>query len=292
MSTNAKRVYTDINVFSEDSIRQRVFAILDKNPTLKPQEIIILLNSEPGKFTGPPGTVRTYRAQWKREYRNRHSLKCLNFHHCRGFLYMLKSVDRAAFVAGGPYIPASRDNRAFAWNISRAKNGMYVFKVAGLGRVEWFGTGRVNFWVKKPGTWGRVKTLLAYAFHRTGAIANVEVFDLWANTARFKGAHLTIDTGERLPYHRVDILKESNGTVFKMGDASHPTSFEIEFSYPNWAERLERLAENTTGLLERVVKALELTAEQQEKFNEFLGDLKGPTRKEQLGPREPGRLYE
>jgi hypothetical protein len=94
-----------------------------------------------------------------------------------------------------------------------------------------------------------VKQLLANAFFATNLIDDVQVFDLWANTARFKGSHLVYDTGERLPYARIEYLKEGLGVVAKIGDVTHPTCLELEFTYPDWMEQVERkLAENTKQL--------------------------------------------
>jgi hypothetical protein len=131
-----------------------------------------------------------------------------------------------------------------------------------LGRLEWFETGRVKVWVKRPVTWGRVKQLLANAFFKTGLIGDVEVFDLWAGSVRFKGAHLVYDTGERLPYARIDYLKEALGVVVKTGDVTHPTAIELEFTYPDWAERNERLIEQNTKMLQQ--------------FSDFLKELTQP----------------
>jgi len=42
-----------------------------------------------------------------------------------------------------------------------------------------------------------------------------------------------------------DYLKDALGVVVKTGDVTHPTSLEIEFTYPDWAEKNERLLEQT-----------------------------------------------
>jgi hypothetical protein len=65
------------------------------------------------------------------------------------------------------------------------------------------------------------------------------VFEEWVKSAQLKGAHLTLDLGVPLPYSRTELLKECNGVVAKTGDLSHPSSLELEFCYPDWAERNE-----------------------------------------------------
>lgn len=227
------------------SIRQQVFRLLEKNHELRAKDICKLMDinyKKYGKY------VRNLRSQWKHNYKNRHVLKCLSFHNVCGWVYVLRSVDRGLAVGRG-------------WLVTRARNRMLVWRDV-LGRLEWFETGRVKVWVKRPVTWGRVKQLLANAFFKTGLIGDVEVFDLWAGSVRFKGAHLVYDTGERLPYARIDYLKEALGVVVKTGDVTHPTAIELEFTYPDWAERNERLIEQNTKMLQQ--------------FSDFLKELTQP----------------
>jgi hypothetical protein len=73
----------------------------------------------------------------------------------------------------------------------------------------------------------------------TGLIGDVRVFEEWVKSAELKGAHVTLDLGVALPYSRVELLKDSNGVVAKTGDLSHPSCVELEFCYPDWAERNE-----------------------------------------------------
>jgi hypothetical protein len=238
---NRKTVYIDTH---GSTLRERVFGLLDKNHELKPKELIILLADTDITYAKHGETVRQYRKNWKTEYKNRQALNCLNFHNCRGFIYALNSMDRAKAVGKSCRVKGSKTG-VVCWRQSLAKNRMLVFIAQGLGRVEWFETGRINFWARKPATWHNAKQLLAYAFCWTGIIEDPQIFDLWfEQKTRLKGAHATIDTGERLPYCKVDMLKESNGVVVRMGDVSHPTSLEIEFVYPNWQDRNERLLES------------------------------------------------
>jgi hypothetical protein len=78
---------------------------------------------------------------------------------------------------------------------------------------------------------------------------------VWERVRRslwFHGATLAVETGVHLPYVCVELLKESNGVKVKMGDASDPTKLEIEFCYPKWAERNERLLEQMHDVLKRL----------------------------------------
>ena len=239
--------YSDIHT----SIRKRTFKFLEKNHDLKPSDLCTLLGIS-YQIYGP--TITQYRRQWKCEYKNRLGLKCLKFHAARGWIYALKLIERTAALGRS-------DVTGGVWRLSRSRNRMFVWKDA-YGRLEWFETGRINLWIRKPATPGKVKQLLAGAFYATGLVSDIQVFHLWANSARFKGAHAELDLGQHLPYARVDFLKDSLGVVVKMGDASHPTSLEIEFVYPDWAERNERLLDQNRRALEN--------------FSDFLKDLGQP----------------
>lgn len=250
MRENKKKEYSDIPSLS---VRQRVFKLLDNDPLLKPKPLCKLMGLH---YPTNGETVTQYRKQWKKEYKNRQALKCLSFHNARGWIYALKSVKREDAVVRG-------------WIQTRAKNRMLLWKDRSLGRLEWHVTGRINGWIKKPVSWGKVKQLLANAFYRTELIKDIQIFDLWANSFRFKGAHLVYDTGERLPYAKIDYLKEALGIVVKTGDVTHPTSIEIGFHYPDWAERNEKL-------LEQNMKAMEQNSEAIKQFSEFLKGLSQP----------------
>lgn len=237
------------------SLRKQVFELLEKTHDLSPSQICDVLHYPHKKYAR---TISQYKKQWRCEYQNRHDLKRLSFHKVRGWIEGLKSFSRGE--------PGSRE-RVFlvqaGWEETQAKNRMMIFRSV-LGRLEWFETGRINIWIKKPANWGKVKQLLALGFHRTGLVRDVEKFDLWAETARFWGAHVGLDLGVPLPYGKIDLLKESLGVVAKTGDASHPTWLELEFVYPDWARRNELL--------------LELNKRALEQNSQVLGDLLGSVR--------------
>jgi hypothetical protein len=216
------------------SLRQQIFTMLEKDHELKAKQLCKLMDLDYVQYKNYACKVRS---EWKAYRRDRQALKCLSFHNTRAWIYALtifgdrkdlRLVDRA--LLGG-------------WIQSNAKNKFLLFKVRSLGRLEWFETGRINIWVKKPATIGRIKQLLAEGFLKVGFISDVQVFDLWASSARLKGSHLAYDLGEKIPYSRIDFLKDALGVVVKTGDLTHPTCVELEFVYPRWAERNELLFE-------------------------------------------------
>jgi hypothetical protein len=153
------------------------------------------------------------------------------------------------------------------WFATRARNRMLVWKDR-LGRLEWFETGLVKVWVRKPASEGKVVQLLANGFTKTELIWDMHVWERVRRSLKFHGATLAVETGVRLPYVCVELLKESNGVKVKMGDASDPTKLEIEFCYPKWAERNERLFEQLNGTLRRILEPV--TPKDQTKMNSYV----------------------
>jgi hypothetical protein len=242
------------------SLRQQIFSLLNKNHELKPKDICKLMDLDYKQYHSYVGKTKT---EWKAYYRNRQALKCLSFHNTRAWVYALRIMDRVKVAVEGK-----------GWLQTRAKNRMLLWKdPKGLGRIEWHTTGRVNLWIKKPATIGRIKQLLANAFFATGIISDIQIFDLWANSIRLKGSHVVYDTGEKLPYARIDFLKESLGVIAKMGDVTHPTSLELEFVYPDFQERAERLMDQNMKIMDLNAKALETDAQALKNFSEFMKDL-------------------
>ena len=229
----SKSEHSDIH----ESLRRQVFNFLEKSHDAKPKIICKLLDLDYQKYAE---TISQYKKQWRSEYRSRQALQCLSFHKAHGWVYALKLMDRGLALGVG-------------WEPTKARNGMIVWNKdrKNIGRLEWFRTGRITIFVDKPATWGRVKQLLANAFTWTGLLKDIDVFELWFRSVQFHGAHATFDTGERLPYAKIDLLKDSLGVVAKIGDLSHPTCLELEFCYPKWAEKNELLFEQLTGLLKQ-----------------------------------------
>jgi hypothetical protein len=119
----------------------------------------------------------------------------------------------------------------------------------GLGRLQWFETGRVNLYVCRPANLGKAYQLVCNGFSFTGLITDAKVLEQVLSSVCFKGAHYVFNTGQRLPRLVIDLFARSNGIIVKVGDTSHPNGVEIVLCYPDWAERNERLLNQLTGAL-------------------------------------------
>lgn len=243
------------------SIRQQVFGLLEKNPLLTPKYLCDLLHLS---YQQHSQTVKNYRSQYNSNYKNRQGLNRLSFHavHFRG--YALLGLDRGAAVRQG-------------WVQTEARNRMITWKDT-LGRLEWFETGRINGWVRKPANKGKMLQILADAFYKTNLVQDINQFSRWAESFILKGFHMAADTGVVLPYMRIELLKESNGVIYQLGDASHRTSLEVQVEFPVWGERLEELTNHAMKLIESNIKQIEA-------FNEFMRELSAPR-----GPNKDDRM--
>jgi hypothetical protein len=123
-----------------------------------------------------------------------------------------------------------------------------------LGRLQWFETGRVNLYVRKPANLGKAYQLICNGFSFTGLITDIKAIEEILSSVRFKGAHYVFPTEQRLPRLTIDLFAKSNGIIIKVGDASHPNSVEVVTWYPDWAERNERLFEQLNETLKRLVE--------------------------------------
>jgi hypothetical protein len=139
---------------------------------------------------------------------------------------------------GFTYLPNVMPCVVVGWIRSRSRNRFLLFK-NGLGRLMWFGTGRVNLYVRKPASLGKACQLFCDGFFRTGLITDVKVLEASLHGIRFKSAHFVFATDQRLPELTIGLFDESNGVTIKVGDRSHPNSVEAIVSFMNWAERLE-----------------------------------------------------
>lgn len=263
-------------------LNERAYIAWNRNASLSPSETCKILGIDYEKHGG---YIRKLKHKFKCDLQNRQALKTLKFHKARGWIYTtaLRGLQLQR--------PHALD---LGWRPAvNSKNGMIYFVKESLGRLEWFQTGRINIWVDKPATKVRCYQLLATGLMWTGLIRDVHDFESWAKTARFKGAHLVLDLGEVLPYAKVDLLKDSNGVVVKLGDLSHRTSMEIEFCYPDWAERQETLQKNMMDMMSQMAKNLEqslkLNSDQQASFKLWMDQLmsgqKGPAAP--AAPEEP-----
>ena len=216
------------------SIRQRVFKELDKNPLLTPKNLCKLLDLSYETYRQ---YVANLKSLWKHNYRNEQGSKCSS-HGCRGFCFVSVGLSRTESVQQG-------------WVLTRARNKWLLWKDK-LGRLQWFETGRVNLYVRKPANLGKAYQLVCNGFFATGLIFDFRVMKEVLKTVRFKRASYVFETSQRLPKLVIDLFGESNGVRIKLGDRSHPHAVEVDVWYPDWAERNERLFEKVAETLGRL----------------------------------------
>jgi len=222
-----------------ESIRQQVFSLLDKNPLLTPKPLCKLLSLPYEKYEH---YLRNLRTEWKCHYRNERGSKCSS-HGWRGLCYLPSDLNcqiRSGAVEVG-------------WVQSKARNRWLLWRDK-LGRLQWFETGRVNLYVRKPANLGKAYQLVCNGFSFTGLITDVKVLERVLASVRFKGAHYVFPTEERLPRLTINLFAKSNGVIIKVGDTSHPNSVEVVAFYPDWAERNERLFEQLNNTLKRLLE--------------------------------------
>ena len=257
----SKSLRTEISLQGDTTLKDLTFLILNKHPNMKPKALCKHLDLDYGYYGA---TMSSYRHEWKNsKSENRQGLNRLSWHGTKFFGYALKVFDRRQ---------GNIDDLAVAhgWKRTRARNHMLVWVDSKRGRLEWFLSGRINGRLKKPANLGRLKQLLCNAFY-PAFIPDISTWNKWAETFCLKGSHLVYDTGEILPYARIDLLKDSNGVIVTIGDKTHPTCVEIIFCYPDWAERNEIM-------LKQCEKALQ-------QFSTFMADLTTPKRKSPAADR-------
>jgi len=221
---------------SELSLKDAVFKLLKKNPTLTAKPICKLLDLNYEKYKS---YINNLRQKWKNSLRFGLGSKVYpkpTFHNARAWVYV-RGLDlkREDAVSQG-------------WVLSKSRNRALIWKDR-LGRMEWFETDRVNLYVKAPALKGRVYQLFCNGFSMTGLVTSMTILGGILESIRLKSAHAVFDTGQKLPYMVIDLFKLSNGMIIKSGDKTHPTALEIHFAYPNWAEKNERLLAEIYELL-------------------------------------------
>jgi len=221
-----------------ESLRQRVFRELDKNPLLTPSTLRSVLKLDDKTSLQ---LLANYKTQWRHNYRNERGLKCSS-HAWRGWCYLPTSFANSGVSRNGAVAGIRTRALEVGWKLSRARNRWLLWKDR-LGRLQWFETGRVNLYVRKPANLGKAYQLICNGFSFTGLITDIKVLEEILKGVRFKGAHYVFPVGQRLPKLTIDLFQKSNGIVIKVGDDTHPDSLEVLATYPDWAERNERLFE-------------------------------------------------
>ena len=213
------------------SIRQNAFDLLDQNPLLTPKSLCKLMDLPYEKYFK---YLNRLRYEWKSNHKNEHGSKC-SIHAWRGWFYVPAGVRRDLAVEAG-------------WLRSKARNRWLLWKDR-LGRLQWFETGRVNLYVRRPANLGKAYQLVCNGFSFTGLITDVKILEQVLASVRFKGAHYVFNTEQRLPRLVIDLFAKSNGIIVRVGDTSHPNAVEVVLCYPDWAERNERIFEEISALL-------------------------------------------
>jgi hypothetical protein len=208
-----------------------VFEKLDENPSLTAKSLCRLLDLPYLKYWNYVGRLRF---EWKYYHRNERGSKC-SIHGWRGWCYVSSGLDRIKAVNQG-------------WLTSRARNRWLLWKDR-LGRLQWFETGRVNLYVRRPANLGKAYQLICNGFSFTGLLTDVKVLEQVLAGVRFKGAHYVFNTEQRLPRLVIDLFARSNGIIVKVGDTSHPNGVEIVSCYPDWAERNEIFLDEMKNIL-------------------------------------------
>lgn len=219
------------------TIKETVYALLDQNPLLTPKQLCKMADLPYKKYRDYVTHIKT---AWKYDPRKQHGLKC-SVHAWRGYTFLPIEWPPEVLVKAG-------------WIKTRARNKWFLWKEK-LGRLQLFGTGRLNLYVRKPASLGRAYQLVCNAFSFTGLITDMKILQGVLKAIKFKGAHYVFPTGQRLPQLTVDLFGKSNGIIVKVGDRSHPNSIEILAYYPDWGERNEALIRDFMDLIRQGFKS-------------------------------------
>lgn len=222
---------------TNESIKARVEKELDRNPLLTAKPLCKILGLSFKKYGG---YLRYLKYKWKRDSENEVGLKGAILKNWQGWVYCPPSVDIQNAVNCG-------------WRQTKSRNHYLLWK-SKLGRLEMHpGTRKIKVSIKKPCSQGKAFQLLADGFFRSGLIYEIELFDRFVNSLRFKRATWIIPFSERLPYIKIRDFKDSNGMIIKMGDRSHPHALEIDFAYPDWGEKSEATMHKLNKTFEKLL---------------------------------------
>ena len=134
--------YTSYDYYSQ-SLKQRVFKHLDKNPLYTPKALCKLLDLSYARYHQTVANCKTF---WKYNQKSGVGSK-RSTHRLRVDGLVPESVERDRASEVG-------------WVQSRNRNKTLFWKDSALGRVEWFTSGKLLAHIKKPWTVAVVKTLL------------------------------------------------------------------------------------------------------------------------------------
>lgn len=232
------------DVPSSMTIKDRVWQLLDKNPLLTAKAICKLLDFD---FNYYESYVGNCRHEWKTSLKSRRGEKGSfpdEVHHWHGHFILPPSVDPKLAVAAG-------------WIQTKARNHYLLWK-SKLGRMEWHPwTRKVKTFVRKPVSEGKKLQLMADGFFNSGLIFDMKIFEAMVEGFTFKKAQFIWDMKQKLPKATIKFFAGSNGFIFRSATTSHPTCYEFEVWYPDWAEKNEELQRRTNQVLESFTNAME-----------------------------------
>lgn len=264
-------------VSESQTIKQQVFTILDRNPLEKPKVICILLGLD---YRQHGGTVANCKTEWKSHFNFGLRPSCpTSQHHVRAWWVVPKDFNRVLALGMG-WNESKNRNKTLCWN--KNKND--------FGRIELFTSGKILASVKKPHTLTRARQLFMKALWDTYLITDPKVIGAFLDNVRWKGADDVYETTERLPYKVIDNYVESHGIRILLGDASHPNAVEVQWCYPDWAERAElreehcnkileynsRVLEQNNKVIENDSKVIETDSRAIQQFSQLMQDLSAP----------------
>lgn len=224
------------------SLKKRVYDLLDKNPLLSARFIAQLLKID---YHGNKRYLWKLKAEWKHTNKDERGSIPSSVHAWRGWCFSSLSLKVARDLA-----------LERGWLQSRARN-RWLLWVDLLGRLQWFETGRVNIYCRKPASRGRVFQLLSNGFMHTELVTDIKVLEAMLRSVKFKGAHYVFDAKERLPKMDVNFFEGSNGIVVKIGDRSHPSGVEVLAYQPDWGERNERVLSEFLEAMKQIMIPVE-----------------------------------
>jgi hypothetical protein len=207
---------------NSESIRQRVFALLDENPYLTAKAICEKMKLH---YRQHGNYINKLKSKWKSYRQEQRGSDCSSIHCWHGWCRVPDYVDRTQALEVG-------------WKHTKAKNRFLLWKEK-RGRMQWFETGRVNLYVKSPVNLGKIKQLVCNGFGFTGLIFDDRVLQKVLDTIHVTGEHYVFETGRTLPKKTINHFNKSRGLTIKIGDKSHPKAVEVISSVPDWAEKFD-----------------------------------------------------
>ena len=251
---------SDIRAGQSQTLKEQVYFVLKKEPSLKPFYICKVLTLN---YQAHGDYISHVRAKWKSDMKFGLPSKPSSSHDVKAACYAPKVADRSKAVSVG-------------WSLSKNRNRMLIWKDPEFGRVEWWETGKILVSINKPQVMGRVWELLCKAFRWTNLIQDDRIIEAFLNSVHWHSSHDVFESGQDLPYMVIDNYVKSHGMRIVLGDLSDPSSAEVQWIHPDWAERFELMHNFNMRTLETDGKIIQQNTEAIQSFNQFMKDLSAP----------------